>query len=52
MDYSSQDSNPIDFSKSNKDLVHTKVPSSHHVTEEELERRVVPIVRHTQRCNP
>ncbi|KAG4068055.1 hypothetical protein HA402_011388 [Bradysia odoriphaga] len=43
MDYSSQDSNPIDFSKSNKDLVHAKVPSSHHAAEEEIERRVGPV---------
>lgn len=45
MDYSSQDSNPIDFSKSNKDLVHNKVPSTHHASEEDLERRVIPVVR-------
>lgn len=45
MDYSSQDSNPIDFSKSNKDLVHNKVPNTLHVTDEEMERRVIPVVR-------
>lgn len=45
MDYSSQDSNPIDFSKSNKDLAHNKAPSTHHASEEDLERRVIPVVR-------
>lgn len=46
MDYSSQDSNPIDFSKSSKDLVHNKVPNAlPHAIDEELERRVMPIVR-------
>ncbi len=47
MDYSSQDSNPIDFSKSNKDLVHNNVSTTlHAVAEEELDRRVViPVVR-------
>lgn len=45
MDYSSQDSNPIDFSKSNKDLIHNNVPTTLHTTEEELERRAIPVVR-------
>lgn len=43
MDYSSQDSNPIDFSKNNKDLIHNHL--GHVMSEEDLlDRRPNTIV--------